>query len=58
MDAKTKAVINELAHQRNQYMDAVAQLSGEVAERDAKIAELQEQVQARADAGVTAVDAT
>ena len=44
MDKKTQAIINELAHQRNQYADAVAMLSGEIAERDARIAALELQV--------------
>jgi SMC interacting uncharacterized protein involved in chromosome segregation len=46
LNAKTKAIINELAHQRNQYMDACAQLSGEIAERDEKIATLQSELDA------------
>lgn len=40
MDAKTQAIVNELAYQRNQYADACATLSGEIAERDAQIADL------------------
>lgn len=44
MDKKTQAILNELAHQRNQYADAVAMLSGEIAERDEKIAELQARI--------------
>ena len=45
MDKKTQAIINELAHQRSQYADAVAMLSGEVAERDEKIAELAKRIE-------------
>lgn len=41
MDAKTQAIISALVAQRNQAMDAVAQLNGELAERDAKITELE-----------------
>jgi hypothetical protein len=44
MDKKTQAIFNELSHQRNQYADAVAMLSGEIAERDAKIAELEDKL--------------
>ncbi|MGH8430420.1 MAG: hypothetical protein ACREUF_08460 [Solimonas sp.] len=44
MNTKIQAVINELAHQRNQNADAVAMLSGEIAERDEKIAVLQKEL--------------
>jgi uncharacterized protein YceH (UPF0502 family) len=40
MDKKTEATINQLCHQRNREADAVAQLCGEIAERDEEIAEL------------------
>lgn len=47
MDARTQAVINELAHQRSSYADACANLAGEIAElreklaaKEAEIAEL------------------
>ena len=40
MDTKTKAIVNEMAHQRNQFADAVAVLSGEIADRDEQIAAL------------------
>ena len=41
MDIKTQAILNALVSQRNQAMDAVAQLNGELAERDARITELE-----------------
>lgn len=41
MDKKTQAILNEMANQRNRFADAVAMLSGEIAERDEKIAALQ-----------------
>lgn len=44
MDKKTEATINQLCHQRNREADAVAELCGEIAVRDERIAELQARV--------------
>ena len=44
MDIKTQTIINEIAHQRNQFQDAVAMLSGDLAEARALIAQQEETI--------------
>lgn len=46
MDIKTQTIINEIAHQRNQFQDAVAMLSGDLAEARATIAQQEEKIAA------------
>lgn len=47
MDARTQAFINELARQRNEALNLCANLKGELAVLQAKIAELEGRVQAQ-----------
>lgn len=44
MDTKTITIVNTLAQQRNQALDAVAVLHGEIAERDTRIEALQKRL--------------
>lgn len=44
MDTKTISIFNALIIQRNQALDAIAQLHGEIAERDARIEALQKRL--------------
>lgn len=46
MDQKTKAIVNTLVGQRNEFADQVAALMGELAERDARITKLQAELEA------------
>lgn len=46
MDERTKAIIDVLVAQRNQALDAVVRLSGDMAERDARIAALEKEIAA------------
>jgi uncharacterized protein involved in exopolysaccharide biosynthesis len=41
MDTRTQAVINELKFQRNEYANACAELSAEIAVRNERIKELE-----------------